>query len=165
MPHIEISSRLVEEGEPVYSVGYPLPETKMGALSDSPPDAIAHFSQLSQPPVEFATTLMSQRVTSAILAAQRSDFGMYERGAYKGIKYVIDKALNYGNSGGPIVAAETGKVFALCSEFKPVIIPQMHLGPNPIPIVIPSLYGVVASLSHQPVVDKLKSHGIPISEE
>ncbi len=38
--------------------------------------------------------------------------------------YVLDKALNYGNSGGPIVAAETGRVHALCSRFQPVMVPS-----------------------------------------
>jgi len=58
--------------------------------------------------------------------------------------YVLDKALNYGNSGGPIIAVATGHVQALCSRFQPVMIPQPHLKDQkgkPPYIVIPSLYG------------------------
>ena len=44
--------------------------------------------------------------------------------------YALDKALNYGNSGGPIVATDTGKVHAFCSRFQPVGILQPHISDN-----------------------------------
>jgi hypothetical protein len=81
--------------------------------------------------------------------------------------YVLDKALNYGNSGGPIVAAETGKVHAFCSRFQPVFIAQNHLEPRLgfVPsIFIPSLYGVVSRLGDPRILGELRSRGILISD-
>ncbi len=75
--------------------------------------------------------------------------------------YVLDKALNYGNSGGPIIATDTGCVSALCSRFQPVSIQQPHLGAN-VAIVIPSLYGVVSRLSNPSVLNVLAQRGVPI---
>jgi len=66
--------------------------------------------------------------------------------------YVIDKALNYGNSGGPIVVQETGRVVALCSRFQPVKIPQG----GDINVSIPSLYGVATSLKN--IEEELKTY-------
>ena len=60
--------------------------------------------------------------------------------------YVLDKALNYGNSGGPIVAVGTGKAHAFCSRFQPMRVPQGDpADPKTSWIMIPSLYGVVSS--------------------
>jgi hypothetical protein len=78
--------------------------------------------------------------------------------------YVLDRALNYGNSGGPIVAAETGRVHAVCSRFQPVRIPQPHLKGEPL-IMVPSLYGMVSSLGRQLVLEALKKRGISLDED
>ena len=77
--------------------------------------------------------------------------------------YVLDKALNYGNSGGPIVATETGKAHAFCSKFQPVYVPQSHLlkDGKPVQIMIPSLYGVIASLGAKRILKVLKEKGVP----
>lgn len=81
--------------------------------------------------------------------------------------YILDKALNYGNSGGPIIAVETGYVHALCSRFQPVFVPQIHLanaeGKYPA-VLIPSLYGVASSLKNQEILELFNKLGIPISE-
>jgi hypothetical protein len=82
--------------------------------------------------------------------------------------YVLDKALNYGNSGGPIVCSETGRVHAFCSRFQPVFIPQSHLldaNQNPIHVMVPSLYGVVSGLGHQQILGLLQQIGVPIYDE
>jgi serine protease Do len=60
--------------------------------------------------------------------------------------YVLDKALNYGNSGGPVVNTETGKAFAICSRFQPASFYQSD-DPDDF-ITIPSLYGVATSIGN-----------------
>jgi hypothetical protein len=82
--------------------------------------------------------------------------------------YVLDKALNYGNSGGPIIATETGKVHAICSRFQPVYVPQSHLADkngNLLRIMTPSLYGVVSSLGNINILKEIKERNIPISNK
>lgn len=77
--------------------------------------------------------------------------------------YVLDKALNYGNSGGPIVSVETGHVHALCSRFQPVFVPQPQLrqpdGSMPV-IAVPSLYGVVTRLDNPMLLEVFGKYGI-----
>jgi len=80
----------------------------------------------------------------------------------------LDKALNYGNSGGPIIASETGNVHAFCSRFQPVVIPQSHLKDDKgshLGVMIPSLYGVVSNLSQERILSHLQSRSIPINAE
>jgi hypothetical protein len=82
--------------------------------------------------------------------------------------YVLDKALNYGNSGGPIIAADTGNVHALCSRFQPVVISQPHAKTadgKPLQIAIPSLYGVVSSLHNDEILSCLRGRGVALSDE
>lgn len=79
--------------------------------------------------------------------------------------YVLDKALNYGNSGGPVIAAESGHVHAVCTRFQPVSVPQPHIAAvsgEPLTIRIPSLYGVVSSLSHPRVLAAFDERKIPV---
>jgi hypothetical protein len=75
--------------------------------------------------------------------------------------YVLDKALNYGNSGGPIVAVDSGRVHAVCSRFQPLTVPQAHLN---VYIRVPSLYGIVSSLENLPVLQLLDSLGVSIDD-
>lgn len=80
---------------------------------------------------------------------------------------MLDKALNYGNSGGPIVSEETGHVHALCSRFQPVPIPQHHLkdAEGNVPVVlIPSLYGIVSRLDYAPLTKLFQELGVPVSD-
>lgn len=142
-PYINISTRLLEDGEPVYAFGYPLSE---GGVT------------INNPNVTMGFTALSPRVTSAIVASSLESTSMVMTSNDR-LQYVLDKALNYGNSGGPIVATDTGRVHALCTHFQPVIIPQRHLPEirgQRIDIEIPSLYGVVSSLAN-PSVQKLLS--------
>lgn len=174
-PYIEVSKRMLEEGEPVYSFGYPL--SSAGLLIDMPEIKVGYYAH-------------SPRTTSAIVSSTLVQSEMVSF-ADMPIEYVLDKALNYGNSGGPIVATDTGKVHALCSRFQPVFIPQPHLIgiptqtlgllmvgirlseeailPQPyhqdIPIMIPSLYGIVRGLNSKCILHELESRGIPISDK
>lgn len=102
-PFVEVSARTLEEGEPVYSFGYPLSQSKI----------LVHNSAVTA-----GHSALCPRTTSAVVAAIMDSSQMVSA-ANGPTVYVLDKALNYGNSGGPIVAAETGKVHAFCSRFQP----------------------------------------------
>jgi len=150
-PFVEVSARTLEEGEPVYSFGYPLSQSKI----------LVHNSVMTA-----GHAAHCPRTTSAVVAAIMDSSQMVSTSNGPTV-YVLDKALNYGNSGGPIVAAETGKVHAFCSRFQPVFIPQNHLEPQLgfIPyIFIPSLYGVVSRLGDPRILGELRGRGIPISD-
>jgi serine protease Do len=150
-PHIVVSTRALEEGEPVYSFGYPLPEVRI--VTKNPQITIGH-------------TGYSPRTTSAIVASTMDRQAMFSTSADPRV-YVLDKALNYGNSGGPIVAVDTGHVHALCSRFQPVSIQQPHItnkDGQSLSITIPSLYGVVSSLHNPQIVSYLKERGVPLSD-
>lgn len=149
-PHITVGVKPLEEGEPVYAYGYPLSE----AFSRETPDGIV-----------VGGTIMRPRVTSAIVASTIEGRGMVST-PNDVQKYVLDKALNYGNSGGPIVAVDTGHAHAFCSSFQPVQIPQSHLrntDGKPLSIVVPSLYGVVVSLASPKILSVLRDAGADIA--
>lgn len=149
-PCLQVSSRELDVGEPVYAFGYPLAQSVAYAAGGS---VIGMFT-------------LCPRVTSAVVAAARESAGAIAS-PNDPRKYVLDKALNYGNSGGPIVATETGHVHALCSSFQPVFVPQPYLrNPNgeALQVMIPSLYGVVSSLGNPTILGKLRKCGIPTSE-
>lgn len=146
-PYVSISSRSLEDGEEVYAFGYPL--SQGGLIYPGPEVFVGEIS-------------LSPRVTSAIVSSTLEKTGtVMELG--RPLHYVLDKALNYGNSGGPIVASSSGYVHAICSRFQPVYIPQPHLqrrdGYRPT-IMIPSLYGVVVNLGHARATEFLAKHGI-----
>lgn len=126
-PYLELDYSPQEEGTAVYSFGYPLSS-----------------SHVDEPNAAFRVGYnnLSSRVTSAVISAVQEDHGMF--GDSGPSFYVIDKALNYGNSGGPIVLQESGKVIALCVRFQPVDIIQAQ----GFAVRIPSLYGVVSSLTN-----------------
>lgn len=150
-PYIHVSTRQLEMAEPVYSFGYPLSSSQV----EEQPSAIVGSLELSP------------RLTSAVVSSDLYKTKMVMTGEDPQL-YVLDKALNYGNSGGPIVSSETGHVHALCSRFQPVRVPQIHLanpqGEYP-EILIPSLYGVVSSLRNNPVIKLFKQLNIPLEPE
>lgn len=150
-PFLSVSRRQLEEGESVYSFGYPLSNAMARDLGG----------------IVVGEESLCPRVTSAIISSTIEQTKMLTTDGDPKV-YVLDKALNYGNSGGPIISAETGNVHALCSRFQPVFVPQMHLPDakgNPIPIAIPSLYGVVSSLGNPEILALLSQLNVPITDE
>lgn len=155
-PFINVSRRQLEEGEPIYSFGYPL----SNALYEKTEIGIVH-----------GNSQLSPRITSAIVSSTTEQTeAMWT--PHDPQKYVLDKALNYGNSGGPIVSTQTGNAHALCSRFQPVYVPQPPYARNEKgellalpPIMMPSLYGIVSSLRNQEILDLLERVGVPITDE
>jgi serine protease Do len=150
-PYLGVSTRQLDEGESVYSFGYPLSDsfTKKGAG------------------VIVSSTSLCPRVTSAIVSSTIYETKTVMTGADPQV-YVLDKALNYGNSGGPIVSSVTGRVHALCSKFQPVYIPQPHIKNSdgrPLSVMIPSLYGVVSSLRNKDILSLLQSLNITLFDD
>ena len=151
-PFLTIPTRRLSAGEPVYSFGYPLSFVNIVHNSDE---------------LTIAVNEICPRATSAIVSSTIEKKKMM-MGSNDPQIYVLDKALNYGNSGGPIISVETGNVHAVCMRFQPVGIPQNHLkGPNnTIPtIFIPSLYGVVSSLGNLTFQKKCKELGIILVDD
>jgi S1-C subfamily serine protease len=145
---VEISIRELEEGESIYAFGYPLSTNEI--LSSNGSITKSHNS-------------LSPRTTSAIISSKIENTELVM--SHNNLKvYVLDKALNYGNSGGPIISTDNGNVHAFCSSFQPVFVPQNHLKDNP-SIMIPSLYGVVISLSNSELIKKFTELNIPLKNE
>ena len=145
--HIDVSTRQLDEGESVYSFGYPLGSARI--LTQSPQATIGERS-------------LSPRTTSGIVAGTIERTALVQRASDAQL-YVMDKALNYGNSGGPIVAVDTGHVHALCSRFQPVTIPQgQDAEGNDIVVHIPSLYGIAMSLRDPRVQKAFRDRGVPL---
>lgn len=150
-PFIGISSRELEEGEAVYAFGYPL-STAFSITNDR---------------IRMSSTTLCPRVTSAIVSSTINESGMISTSDEPKV-YVLDKALNYGNSGGPIISEETGRVHAFCSRFQPVYIPQDHIldmDKKLLNIMVPSLYGVVSSLGNPEIIGLLQNLKVTIYED
>jgi serine protease Do len=151
-PHLTVSRRPLDEGEPVYSFGYPLSEGRIVSHDDN---------------VTIGASRLAPRATSAIVASTLLNDSMAMSDADP-LWYVLDKALNFGNSGGPIIATETGHVHAVCSGFRTMAMEQQHLtdpaAGNPIWVAVPSLYGHVASLANPTMLQALDQRGITIAD-
>lgn len=147
-PWIRVSTRTLDDAEPVYSFGYPLSYAELHEVADGG---------------SVGSATLHPRVTSAIVASTIEASGIVTviRGP---AVYVLDKALNYGNSGGPIVAQDTGHAHAMCTRFQHVYIPQTHLEKVSY-VMIPSLYGVVTSLADPSFLDFLKAQGADVADE
>ena len=141
-PFIEVSSRALEEGEPIYIFGYPLQECIHGVHSAANNEATPPRDAGS-----VSATLLSPKVTSAIIASL--DSGRASRGSIVfPPRYHIDKPVNPGNSGGPAIAPDTGKAFGFCTAFQTMLVEQTDLPfPSPPFVLVPSLYGIVQSFS------------------
>jgi serine protease Do len=156
-PHLNVTFSPIGEATSVYSYGFPLP--KITQLNIPPPP---DWGQVPGWKEAFTTYRLAPRVTSAIIAATEEyagpasgPAGSTGANASPASKvYVIDKALNFGNSGGPIVLESTGEVFALCQRFQTT----PNLSGKNAQVLIPSLYGVVGSLSN--VESELASYGV-----
>jgi len=148
-PYVQISSKVLEEGESIYSFGYPLSSASINI----------------RPGMVVGEVALSPRVTSAIISSTLDQTRMVMSDNDPKV-YVLDKALNYGNSGGPIVSSETGNVHALCSRFQPVYVPQQHLEDqegNPLHVMVPSLYGIVSRLDNRKCLKVCDDLSIPVS--
>ena len=142
-PFIPVSFDELEEAEPVYSFGYPL----------------AHATHVDFGEVMYGDSVLTPRITSAIVSSKIEKTEMV-RGEVLPHVYVLDKALNYGNSGGPIVAIATGFVHAVSSRFIPVTIVQRASDGKESTLKIPSLYSVAFGLSNGPVRQALEVLGV-----
>jgi S1-C subfamily serine protease len=142
-PFVPISFQKLEEGEPVYSFGYPL----------------SHATTFDFGDVIYGDPILTPRVTSAIISSTLEQTEMVRGEATPEI-YVLDKALNYGSSGGPIVSCATGNAHAVCSRFIPVAIPQRASDGRDFTLKIPSLYSVGVGLSNSSVRQSLESLGV-----
>src|SRR5688572_16487538 len=113
-------------------------------------------------------TSLRPRVTSAIVSSTFEEGKMVMTSNEPKV-YVLDKALNYGNSGGPILSSETGRAHAFCSRFQPVWIPQHEDAEGKVPampfVMIPSLYGVVVSLENPEIQSLLEQLKVPLSDD
>jgi S1-C subfamily serine protease len=127
-PYLKLEFQQQEDGTQVYSFGFPLPP---------PPQ----FQELDGMSVGFAG--IGPRVTSAVIA---SSVWATQQIMFEGQPrfYVIDKALNYGNSGGPLVLQESGRAIGVAIQFQPVYVRQDDAGKSV--VMVPSLYGKVSSL-------------------
>jgi serine protease Do len=123
---LEVDFNIVAEGVDVYSFGYPLPDFDIVGKN-----------------VIIGVQEYRPRITSAIISSHYETAGFAWGGGFPK-HYVIDKALNLGNSGGPIILRENGKAFSVCTHFDPVNIVQ----PDSNRVIIPSLYGITSSLKN-----------------
>jgi serine protease Do len=121
------------DGTPVYSYGFPLPKVNLSEIKIKQGKAT----------VTFGFEFLCPRVTSAIISSHYDAIGPL-RSKVLPQWYVIDKALNYGNSGGPIICSETGRAIAVCARFQPVSIRQMQN----LKVSVPSLYSIASSLAN-----------------
>ena len=147
-PFIKISTLPLEMGEPVYSFGYPLSTYEISKSGD------------------MGFVKLNPRVTSAVISSDLETTGL-SLSENDPKYYVLDKALNYGNSGGPIVSTKTGNVHAICSSFQPVTVKQPHLKDKlgkPMNIMIPSLYGVVSSFDNKELINLFNSLHVTVEQ-
>jgi serine protease Do len=128
-PYLEIDYLDQEEGSPVYAFGYPLPKPDFNEIPIQDKGSII-----------LGTLEVSPRVTSAIISS-KIDYCGKKWTPSDPKYYVIDKALNYGNSGGPIIMSETGKAISVCVRFQPQEMEDSG-------IKVPSLYGITSSLQN-----------------
>jgi hypothetical protein len=175
---------LLEEGEPVYAYGYPLSVPQqpvqltieqlrelLGDVVDTLIDDQGGPAKI--PPgasLAIPNHILSPRVSQAVIASQVAYYHMIDVQGQNsgGTSYVLDQPLNYGISGGPVVASETGRVHALCTSFQPVNVLQGSrepvMLPSGEPLKIPSLYSIVTRLSHPIISGLLTEYGVTLAD-
>jgi serine protease Do len=155
--HIEVSTRAAVEGEPVYCFGYPLSD-----LCD-PQELPPLMSTFSLSWMDGWLLVLKPRVSSAIVAAR--PFPTSAPGLPKlGSCYAIDRTIEFGMSGAPVIATETGNAFAVACHVESTSVPQLHLSNLGRPkIVVPSQFGSASSMASEPIVEVLRQHGIAMS--
>ncbi len=142
-PFVPVSFAELEEGEPVYSFGYPLSQAE-------------HFDFGE---VMYGDSVLVPRITSAIVSSNIEKTEM-AHGDDPTHLYVLDKALNWGNSGGPMVSTTTGQVHAVASRFIPITVEQRASDGKVYALKIPSLYSVAVGLSNTSVRQSLENLGV-----
>jgi serine protease Do len=148
---LQVSTRVLEEGEPIYAFGYPL----------SGSTVLVHNEKIQAHTVE-----LQPRTTSGIVSSTYNRSGLVMTNADPEV-YIIDRALNFGNSGGPIIAEETGNVHAFCSTFQTMGMRQKQYTDakgQPLSITVPSLYGTVISLHNPLILEELRKRGVPLTD-
>lgn len=99
--YITVDLDIQEEGPLVYSFGYPLPIVEHQSLPNG---------------LMVGHTGLGPRTTSAIIASNLEHTKMIQSSADSQL-YIVDKALNYGNSGRADCEHESRKAFAICFRF------------------------------------------------
>lgn len=125
-PYLEIDFDEYIEGIHIYTYGFPLPNVRI----------------INQGPIRIGFDIFCPRVTSAIISSQY-DLIRPIRSSNDPKIYTIDKTLHPGNSGGPAVISETGKVFGVCIASQLYSLQQI----NNQRIRLPTNYGFISSLS------------------
>jgi serine protease Do len=138
-PYVPLSFDIPEDGTPVYGYGFPIQPTIQvvdlgGAI--------------------MALGGLRPRTTSAIVASNVEQIGPVQSSGDPSF-IVIDKAWNYGNSGGPLILQETGEAVGVAVRFQPVRIEQ---SPG-VYVVVPSLYGAASAVRN--IADSLRA-SVPI---
>lgn len=152
-PYLTTSARVLGAAESVYAFGYPLP---LGEAHSVTYGTKIGFAWHGQGP------------TSEVVASRQEYHGPVEFVGHRPPAHVLDKAVNRGNTGGPVVAADSGRVHGLCVRFQRLASPQGHVPDKhseSVSIVIPSLYVVVANLTADPIGAILRDLGVPIERD
>ena len=155
--HVEISTRELEEGDPVYCFGFPLSD-----LCDLK-EQISIFSTWSVGAVDGWLLVLKPNVISAVIAAAPCRTVVQDV-RKSGASYAIDRPVDFGMSGAPVVAARTGKVLGIASQCDGTNFEQRHL-PSKLKIRIPCQSTNVPSLGAEPIVAVLRKHGISLCTE
>lgn len=108
-PYVSLSDRVLDEAEPVFAFGYPLGQAFV-ANSEGQQFFVGHIAH-------------SPRTTSAIVASRVEATQMLTVHGAPPAVYVLDKALNYGNSGGTDCFRRHGT--------RPRILCTVPAGPHP----------------------------------
>lgn len=144
-PFLDITESKVPIGTPVYSYGYPI-------CSESLTED-CHFTGKYH---------VEPRVASAIVSAYQwgSDGEVPE-------SYIIDRPLLCGNSGGPLVMTESGRVVAFASQSQSDKVAEFKSpfdGTN-FAISVPSPYSYCRNFGYPSIQTILREHGITIHSD
>jgi S1-C subfamily serine protease len=167
------SDRVLREGDPVYTFGYPLPDPDSVKLT--PEQVRALLVDLPRVPElpeigsnqhwVLANHVLYPRTTSAIISSE-IDYSLtldFEERNEERNHYVVDKAINPGNSGGPLIAPGTGNVHALCTAVQLQTMRQEQYAEAW--ILIPSSYSYAVRLTHPKVRRALEAHGVEFASD
>ncbi len=163
-PYLSVSRREANEGDLVYCFGYPHSDLF------GPPTGMPRVTSVCSISVQNNWILvLKPKVASALVAAKSCPSRI--RGVRKlGADYSIDRGIDFGMSGAPVILPETHRVIGVAVETEAVIVPQTHLhwpGCNcgPIKISVPGSFGIVASLAHANLISAMAKHGVSVHDD